>query len=458
MRQTLAKVVAVLAAASLAVPAWGQAPAAALTRIGAAAAVHGSVKAQAPNTTVGRVVQSGKPIFLNDHVTTDAAGKLQVLLLDETVFTLGPNADMVLDEYVYDPDTHEGKIAARVTKGVFRFVTGRVAQRDPKKMQVRLPAGTIGIRGTMVIGEAGASESTAILLGPGGQTNTDEASGAIVVENNGVSRFISEPGKGVTIKNGQAPSSITDLSQRAQQLQTALATPPNLRAQNTGAGAAGGSATHQASEDTASGRVSPEAALDETQSQDQQRLLFEQAVQNSIVDGNPATWEAIRSNITTGDGFFFSGHSPISCTGSGCNPSGNPVGALQLYIDFGARKIGGSTAFVGPSGNTGSFIHTHGINQPNQGDTIQQLIGLSGGSGAINFAALSGPATLVLSSANTGSTTGNGGGTGTFDGTVISLVNANGQVAGAAQVQLKFTGTNSSSANINQSGTFLAPR
>src|SRR4051812_4280236 len=123
MRATLAAAVAVLAAA----PSFAQAPAASLTRIGAAAAVRGGVKAQAPNTTVGRIVQSGKPIFLNDHVTTDAAGKLQVLLLDETVFTLGPGADMVLDEFVYNPDTHEGQVAARVTKGVFRFVTGKVA-------------------------------------------------------------------------------------------------------------------------------------------------------------------------------------------------------------------------------------------------------------------------------------------------------------------------------------------
>jgi len=185
------------AAASAQVPA---APAAALTRIGAAGAVRGSVQAQAPGAAVGRVVESGKAIYLNDHVTTDAAGRLQVLLLDETVFTLGPNSDMVLDKFVYDPRTGEGTVAASITKGVFRFVTGRVAQRNPADMKVRLPSGTIGIRGTIVIGEAAAGHSTAILAGPGGDTNTDESAGAIVVENQGVSRFISKPGHGVTIE------------------------------------------------------------------------------------------------------------------------------------------------------------------------------------------------------------------------------------------------------------------
>ena len=117
--------------------AFGQGAAPALTRIGAAAAVHGLVNAQTPGS-VGRVIQSGKPLFLNDHVTTSAEGRLQVLLLDETIFTLGPDSDMVLDEFVYDPSNDSGKITARVTKGLFRFVTGKVARRDPAKMKVKL--------------------------------------------------------------------------------------------------------------------------------------------------------------------------------------------------------------------------------------------------------------------------------------------------------------------------------
>ena len=108
-------------------------PAASLIRIGAAAAVHGLVQAAAPGA-VGRVISSGKPVYLNDHVTTDADGRLQVMLLDETIFTLGPNSDMVLDEFVYDPATSAGKVTARVAKGVFRFVTGKVARQAPANM------------------------------------------------------------------------------------------------------------------------------------------------------------------------------------------------------------------------------------------------------------------------------------------------------------------------------------
>src|SRR5579883_1865052 len=133
-----------------------------LTLIGAAGGVKGGVKAVAPNAAVGRIVESGKEIYLNDHVTTDPNGHLQVLLLDETVFTLGPSADMVLDTFVYDPNTNAGEVSARVVRGAFRFVTGQVARAHPQNMKVGLAVGTIGVRGTVVLGETSPDFSTVI--------------------------------------------------------------------------------------------------------------------------------------------------------------------------------------------------------------------------------------------------------------------------------------------------------
>ena len=174
---------------------------------------------------MGRVVESGKPLFLNDHVTTDMAGKLQVMLLDETVFTLGPNSDMVLDEFVYDPANGSGKVAARVTKGVFRFVTGKVAQRDPANMRVKLPVGTLGIRGTMAIGAVEGGKETAILLGPGGRGNSDESRGAITFDG----KLIDRPGHGVSCSGGKC-SGVID-KRRGGQIQRG----PGLRGRSQGA-------------------------------------------------------------------------------------------------------------------------------------------------------------------------------------------------------------------------------
>jgi hypothetical protein len=85
---------------------------------------------------------------MNQRVVTGANGHLQVLLLDETVFTLGPNSDIVLDDFVYDPVTTSGKVAASVARGTFRFVTGKMHSASPDARVIKLPVDVLGIRGT----------------------------------------------------------------------------------------------------------------------------------------------------------------------------------------------------------------------------------------------------------------------------------------------------------------------
>lgn len=87
-------------------------------------------------------------VNLGSHILTGPNGRVQVLLNDETVFTLGPNSDMTLDEFVYDPKTSAGKVTANIAKGLFRFVTGKVARQTPDNLKVKVSVGTIGVRGT----------------------------------------------------------------------------------------------------------------------------------------------------------------------------------------------------------------------------------------------------------------------------------------------------------------------
>ncbi len=177
-------------------------------KIGVAASVQGTVRVTGKNRGI---VKSGMELFLNDRVITGNNGSLQVLLLDETVFTLGPNSDMVLDEFVYDPGTSSGKVSAKIVKGVFRFITGKIATKNPSNMNVKIQAGNIGIRGTIVAGRTGPDGSTVILAGPGAKNNAGERPGAIYVsgitgpnENNmdGVNGyFLNTPGEGTNVSS-----------------------------------------------------------------------------------------------------------------------------------------------------------------------------------------------------------------------------------------------------------------
>ena len=56
---------------------------------GVAAAVNGDVKATTLSDKVPHVLKSGDKVFMGDKIETGADGQLQVMLLDQTVFTLG---------------------------------------------------------------------------------------------------------------------------------------------------------------------------------------------------------------------------------------------------------------------------------------------------------------------------------------------------------------------------------
>ena len=73
--------------------------------IGVAAALRGDVirvSAVQGDTDNGKVT-SGTKIFLGDEIEVAAGGRMQIMLVDETVFTLGSGARLVIDEFVYDP-------------------------------------------------------------------------------------------------------------------------------------------------------------------------------------------------------------------------------------------------------------------------------------------------------------------------------------------------------------------
>jgi hypothetical protein len=155
-------IVAVGVSGSLCAEAAGQ------TQAGVAAAVKGEVKATTPPDTAARTLKSGDKVFMGDKIETGADGQLQILLLDQTVFTLGPLSAITVDEFVYDPSDDDGKVKASMVKGIFRVVSGKVAHKKPENMSVDLPAGAIGFRGTNVAGIIDGSKSTIVLLGPVG--------------------------------------------------------------------------------------------------------------------------------------------------------------------------------------------------------------------------------------------------------------------------------------------------
>jgi hypothetical protein len=118
-------------------------------KIGVPAVIRGDVYTEGPDGQRHKLTASDS-LQLYDHVTSGPTGHLDIVLEDKTRFTIGPNADVILDHFVYDPDTSTTQLVLQVVKGQFRLVTGVLNRMRPDAFKVKLPVGTIGIRGTDV--------------------------------------------------------------------------------------------------------------------------------------------------------------------------------------------------------------------------------------------------------------------------------------------------------------------
>lgn len=129
-------------------------------RVGAVGGLMGEVWLTDPGIA-RRQASSGRSVHRGTKVETGPNGRIQILLLDATVFTIGPNSEMYIDEFVYDPKTDVSqKLTATVTKGVFRYVSGKIATRE-KEIVIKQPCCVGGIRGTDFISEISDLGTTA---------------------------------------------------------------------------------------------------------------------------------------------------------------------------------------------------------------------------------------------------------------------------------------------------------
>jgi ferric-dicitrate binding protein FerR (iron transport regulator) len=90
----------------------------------------------------------GTLAHMNDKLRTGAKARLQVSFHDHTELTLGENATVVVDRFVYDPDAGTGEVVLKTGVAAFRMATGKISELRNKQITVSTPVATIGVRGT----------------------------------------------------------------------------------------------------------------------------------------------------------------------------------------------------------------------------------------------------------------------------------------------------------------------
>ena len=112
-----------------------------------------------------------------DNVQT-SNGRLGITFLDDSQVRLTEHSELIIDEFIYDPDPSKSKMALQFASGTARFITGKLATIDKENITINTPSATIGIRGTdftVTVDELG--RSLVILL----RDNDGLPSGEIVV-------------------------------------------------------------------------------------------------------------------------------------------------------------------------------------------------------------------------------------------------------------------------------------
>lgn len=160
------------------------------------------------------VIYMGEQTYRNEKLKNESGAVTHILFLDQSSLTIGPDAEITIDEFVYDPATKQGKISLNLVKGLVRVVGGDISKTN--ETLVKTPVGTIGIRGGITIAETDGQKTSGIFLFGQGMSATD---------NNGNTQTVTRAGFGTNFGSGQPPATpfrmpISELNSRLQRLET----------------------------------------------------------------------------------------------------------------------------------------------------------------------------------------------------------------------------------------------
>jgi len=108
-------------------------------------------------------------VHAEEKISTGYNGATRLRLLDDSQVAVGANAEIVLDEFVYDPGTLTSSGLLEFSSGAFRYVGGEAKHKEGLKLVT--PTATLAIRGTELV----------IFVAPSGRTEVNVIEGAITV-------------------------------------------------------------------------------------------------------------------------------------------------------------------------------------------------------------------------------------------------------------------------------------
>ena len=173
--------------------------------IGVASAVVNRVS----GSSGGRSLKPGDRIYQNERIETADDARGQLLFRDETVLSIGPSATVTLDRFVYDPARGATGAAVNVARGALRFISGNMPSQA---YEIRTPAGSIGVRGTIFD----------LIVYDDGEVVIRLVQGALTATLNGASIGLDRIGQVLLFRLAQAAQSLNGLRPRDKRRLTGI--------------------------------------------------------------------------------------------------------------------------------------------------------------------------------------------------------------------------------------------
>ena len=167
-------------------------------------------------STETRDLKTGDKVYLGETIYAGVNSGTQLLLLDQSTFTIGSDSEVVIDTFIYDPSTNAGKIITKVKKGSLKVVSGLISLNNPDNLSITVPAGTIGTRGTefqTIVNNQEKSTKT-LLIGPGKNNTLGLRPGAVLVSNIQGNTLLNNPYTFTKMTQGSAPDKAKKITNR----------------------------------------------------------------------------------------------------------------------------------------------------------------------------------------------------------------------------------------------------
>lgn len=101
--------------------------------------------------------KEGMHLQTGDSLKTGSDGRLSFIMHDGTRVSLGPDTELTVDQFAYDPSHKNFSLVLNLARGILAYVSGKIASFSPDAVKLRTPVAMVGVRGTKFVIGLGVS-------------------------------------------------------------------------------------------------------------------------------------------------------------------------------------------------------------------------------------------------------------------------------------------------------------